>query len=160
MKYLKWVLLSVVVVAAAALLFARRELTVMVGGVDAVAYQEPRIEVNMPDGPPQPKVPPEEAGINQEGIQAVLDYAGPRNTRALIIGHGGHIAFEKYWDGTTLDTPVDLSGFTPALAALVLGSAMNDERSINVDAPLSGYVAEWENDPRGAVSLRQLLTRS
>ena len=45
------------------------------------------------------------------GIQAAVDYAGARNTRALVIGHGGHIVFEKYWDDTTLDSPVDLSGF-------------------------------------------------
>ena len=76
------------------------------------------------------------------GIQAAVDYAGARNTRALVIGHGGHIVFEKYWDDTTLDTPVDLSGFTPVLSALVLGAAMNDERSINLDAPLGGYIAE------------------
>jgi CubicO group peptidase (beta-lactamase class C family) len=95
-----------------------------------------------------------------QGIQAVLDYAGGRNTRALIIGHGGHIAFEKYWDDSSLETTVELPGFLPVLSALVLGSAMNDERSINLDAPLGGYITEWESDPRGAVSLRQLLTRS
>src|SRR5690349_5139763 len=160
MKYLKWALLLVVVVGAAAFVFARRELTLMVGGVDAVTYLEPRITVKMPDGPPQPKVPPEEAGISPEGIQAVLDYAGPRNTRALIIGHGGHITFEKYWGDMNLDTPVDLSGFTPVLVPLVLGSVMNDERSVNLDTPLSAYLPEWESDPRGTISLRQLLTRS
>ena len=164
MKYLKWVLLLVVLAVGGSLAFnigdARREAAVMVSGVDAVAYLEPRISVKMPDGPPQPKVPPEEAGISHEGIQAVLDYAGARNTRALIIGHGGHIAFEKYWDNSSLDTPVELTGFTPALSALVLGSAMNDERSINLDSPLSAYIPEWESDPRGAVSLRQLLTRA
>ena len=79
---------------------------------------------------------------------------------ALVIGHGGHIVFEKYWDDTTLDSPVDLSGFTPVLSALCSASAMNDERSINLDAPLGGYIAEWADDPRGAISLRQLLTRS
>jgi len=164
MRLLGRILLLVAAIVAVTLAFdignARRDAAVMVGGPDAVAYQDPRIDVKMPEGPPQPKVSPAEAGINMQGIQAVLDYAGERNTRALIIGHGGHIAFEKYWDDSTLDTPVELSGFTPVLTALVLGSAMNDERSINLDAPLGGYITEWENDPRGAVSLRQLLTRS
>jgi len=164
MKVLKWVLLLVVVLAAAAIIFniadARRYATVMVFGADAAAYQEPRIVVAMPPGPPQPKVSAAEAGIDMAGIQAAVDYAGARNTRALVIGHGGHIVFEKYWDESTLDTLVDLSGFTPVLSALVLGSAMNDVRSINLDAPLAGYIAEWADDPRGAISLRQLLTRS
>jgi len=164
MKKLKLVLLLSAVLVAAVFIFnignARRYAVVVFAGADAVAYQEPRIVVAMPVGPPQPKVSPAEAGIDMAGIQAAVDYAGARNTRALVIGHGGHIVFEKYWDGTTLDSPVDLSGFTPVLSALVLGVAMNDERSINLDAPLGGYIAEWADDPRGAISLRQLLTRS
>ena len=164
MKWLSRILLLVVAIVAVTLIFnignARRDAALMVGGPDAVAYSEPRLEVKMPEGPPQPKVSPAEAGINQDGLQLAIDYAGDRNTRALIIGHGGHIAFEKYWGDTTLDTPVDLSGFTPVLTALVLGSAMNDERSINLDAPLNGYITEWENDPRGVITLRQLLSRS
>jgi len=159
-----WVLLVSAAIVAAVFIFdfggARRYAMVMVAGADAVAYREPRIVVAMPDGPPQPKVSPAEAGIAMAGIQAAVDYAGERNTRALVIGHGGHIVFEKYWDGTTLDSPVDLSGFTPVLSALALGVAMNDERSINLDAPLGGYIAEWADDPRGAISLRQLLTRA
>jgi len=164
MKKLKLVLLLLVAIVAVTFIFnigdARRYASVMVAGGDAVAYQEPRIVVAMPEGPPQPKVSPAEAGIDMAGIHAAVDYAGARNTRALVIGRGGHIVFEKYWGGTTLDSPVDLTGFTPVLSALVLGVAMNDERSINLDAPLGGYVAEWADDPRGAISLRQLLTRS
>ena len=164
MRKWKLILLLSGAIAAAALIFniadARRYAVVMVAGADAVAYQEPRIVVALPPGPPQPKVSPAEAGIDMAGIQAAVDYAGARNTRALIIGHGGHIVFEKYWDGTTLDTPVELSGFTPVLSALVLGAAMNNERSINLDAPLGRYFDGWADDPRGAISLRQLLTRS
>jgi CubicO group peptidase (beta-lactamase class C family) len=164
MRILKRVLLLAVVLTVVAVIFnvadSRRYAVVMVGGADAVAYQEPRIVVTTPPGPPQPKVSPAEAGIDMAGIQAAVDYAGSRNTRALVIGHGGHIVYEKYWDNTTLDTPVDLSGFTPVLSALVLGAAMNNERSINLDAPLAGYIAGWADDPRGAISLRQLLTRS
>jgi CubicO group peptidase (beta-lactamase class C family) len=164
MRILKRVLLLVAVLAIAAVMFnvgdSRRYLVGMVVGADAGASQEPRVVVAMPPGPQQPKVSPGEAGIDMAGIQAAVDYAGARNTRALVIGHGGHIVFEKYWDDTTLDTPVDLSGFSPVLSALVLGAAMNNERSINLDAPLGGYIAEWAEDPRGAISLRQLLTRS
>ena len=164
MKTLKLVLLLSGAIVAAAFIFniadARRHAVVMVAGAGAVAYAEPRVVVALPPGPRQPKVSPAEAGIDMAGIQAAVDYAGTRNTRALVIGQGGHIVFEKYWDGTTLDSSVDLSGFTPVLSALVLGVAMNDERSINLDAPLGGYIAEWADDPRGAISLRQLLTRS
>ncbi|MEO8020025.1 MAG: serine hydrolase domain-containing protein [Pseudomonadota bacterium] len=161
MKKLKIVSLVIAVVIAAVVLApanARRQLVAMVTGVAGV-NEEPRVIVKLAAGPQQPRVSPDEAGIDMAGIQAAVDYAAARNTRALVIGRGGHIVFEKYWDGSTLDTPVDLSGFTPALSALLLGVVMNDERSINLDAPLSGYIAAWAEDPRGAVTLRQLVTR-
>jgi hypothetical protein len=49
-----------------------------------------------------------------------VTYAAARNTRALVVGRGGHIVFEKYWDGTTIDTAVD-PGFSPVLAAIAGG---------------------------------------
>jgi CubicO group peptidase (beta-lactamase class C family) len=137
-----------------------RQFVAMTMGSEILEYGGKRVVVPLTPGPTQPRVSPAEVGIDMAGIQAAVDYAGARSTRALVIGQGGHIVFEKYWDGTTLDSPVDLSGFTPVLSALVLGVAMNDERSINLDAPLGGYIAEWAEDPRGAISLRQLLTRS
>ena len=139
---------------------SRRQLMAIFAGPESVAYDGPRVTVSLAPGPQQPRVSPAEAGIDLAGIQAAVDYAGARHTRALVIGHGGHIVFEKYWDGSNLDTPVDVSGFTPVLSALLLGAVMNDERSINLDAPLSGYIDAWADDPRGAVSLRQLVTRS
>jgi CubicO group peptidase (beta-lactamase class C family) len=139
---------------------ARKQATAMFVGSESLAYAPPRVSVKLTPGPHQPKVPPEEAGIAMAGIQAAVDYAGARNTRALVIAQGGHIVFEKYWDDTTLDSPVDLSGFAPALSALLLGAVMNDDRSVNLDAPLSGYVSAWAEDPRGAITLRQLVTRS
>jgi CubicO group peptidase (beta-lactamase class C family) len=162
MKKLKVVLLILAVAIAVVLIVnpanVRTQIAALLGG-DRI-QQEPRIRIALKPGPQQPRVSPAEAGIDMTGIQAAVDYAASRNTRALIIGHGGHIVFEKYWDGSTLDTAVDLSGFTPALSALLLGVVMNDERSVNLDAPLEGYISEWTDDPRGAVSLRQLVTRS
>jgi CubicO group peptidase (beta-lactamase class C family) len=164
MKKLNLSLLLVVLVAAAAFILnpadLRRRVFALFAGSAGVAYQEPRVVVRLTPGPDQPRVSPEEAGIDMAGIQAAVEYAAERNTRALVIGHKGHIVFEKYWNGTSFATPVDLSGFTPALSALLLGVAMNDERSINLDAPLGGYIVEWADDPRGVVSLRQLLTRT
>jgi CubicO group peptidase (beta-lactamase class C family) len=163
MNKLKVVLLLVVLAALAVVIFnpwhLRRDFKAIVMGVDSVAYDEPRLDVMLTPGPPQPKISPSEAGIDAAAIQNAVDYAAPRNTRALVIGQGGHIVFEKYWDDSTLDSPVELSGFTPVLSALLLGTAMNDDRSVNLDAPVSNYLAQWSTDPRGAITLRELLAR-
>jgi CubicO group peptidase (beta-lactamase class C family) len=135
-----------------------RQLIAMCAGAEAVAYAAPRIEVAVESGPPQPRVPPGEAGIDPSAIAAAVDYAAGRNTRALIIGRGGHIVFEKYWGDTTIDSPADVSGFTPVLGALLLGTALHDRSVTHLDAPLANYIAQWRGDPRGAITLRQLLS--
>ena len=115
------------------------------------------VVVALPAGPTQPKVSPEEAGIDPLAIDEAVQYAGPRNTRALVIGHGGHIVFEKYWDDTTLETPVDLPEFAPVLAAIVMGTMMSDRLIMSLDAPTSNYIPEDAGTPLGATTLRELL---
>lgn len=122
------------------------------------AHVEP-IVVNLPAGPDQPKVMPAEAGIDPLAIDEAVQYAGVRNTRALVIGRGGHIVFEKYWDDTTLATPVEVAGFAPVLAAIAMGTAMNDRLIMSVDAPSSNYIPEDANTTLGATTLRELLAQ-
>ncbi len=117
------------------------------------------VQVTLSPGPPQPRVPPAEAGIDPQAIEAAVQYAGERNTRALVIGHGGHVVFEKYWGDITADTPVRISGFTPALAALLVGTAMNDRVIRDLDAPVSALAKNLAENPRADISWRQLLSQ-
>lgn len=162
MRKLAWFLVALVLAAVGALAMnvanIRRDALALVAGADAVAYAEPRVSIAADPGPPQPKVTPAEAGIDMVAIQQAVDYAAERNTQALVIGQGGHIVFEKYWDDSSLDTPVDPSGFTPLLSGLLLGTVMHGDRGVSLDAPLSDFIDAWKNDERGAVTLRELLS--
>lgn len=109
--------------------------------------------VKLTAGPAQPKVPPGEAGIDPVALEQAVAYAGVRNTRALVVGRGGHVVFEKYWGDTTFETPVELSGFTPVLAALGVGTALNDRLIVNLDAPVTTYLP----DAAESTTLRALL---
>jgi CubicO group peptidase (beta-lactamase class C family) len=113
--------------------------------------------VSLTPGPPQPRVSLAEAGMDPQAIEAAVAYAGARGTRALLVGHGGHVVFEKYWDGASADTPTD-PGFAPVLLALAVGSAMNDRLINNLDSPLSNYLAD-AGAPNGAFTIRQLLAQ-
>jgi len=99
-----------------------------------------RVTVHIEAGPPQPQVSPAEAGIDPTAIAQAVEYAGGRHTRALLIGRGNHLVFQKYWDDSTLATPVEIPGFTPALAALAVGTAINDKLIAGVDAPAANYL--------------------
>jgi len=115
------------------------------------------VVVKMPAGPSQPRLPSGEAGLDPAALESAVAYAGPRRTSALVIGRGGHIVFEKYWNGTSLDTPV-APGFDPALAALAVSSALDDRLIGSLDEPVSNYAPDAGGMP-DAVTLRELLAR-
>jgi CubicO group peptidase (beta-lactamase class C family) len=94
--------------------------------------------------------------MDPRAVQAV-SYAATRNTRALVVERSGHIVFEKYWDGTTIDTAVD-PGFSPVLAAIAVGSALNDRLITSLDAPLSDYLPDG-GGTQGTITLRELLAQ-
>ncbi len=132
----------------------------MVGLIGIFLHIERKPEpviVKLAAGPSQPRVAPGEAGLDTAALEAAVVYAGARRTTALVVGRGGHIVFEKYWSGTTFDTPV-APGFDPALAALAVGSALDDRLIGSIDEPLSNYVPDLAADS-GAITLRELLAR-
>jgi CubicO group peptidase (beta-lactamase class C family) len=155
----------VVVVAALIALFAAvsgghpvRTFIGSVAGAEALAYLPPREQVPLDPGPPQPTLSLAEAGLDPESVDLAMRYAEARNTSALVVGVNGHVVYEKYWGGTSLDSEVELSGFTPVLSALVLGTALQNGELRDLDTPLSTYLPEWAADPRGTITFRDLLT--
>jgi CubicO group peptidase (beta-lactamase class C family) len=162
MKRRAWIV-GVLVVLAAVFVVAGgghplRILVGMVSGADALAYLPPRRAVELVPGPPQPTLSPAEAGIDPAALDLAASYAGARNTTALVVGYNGHVVYQKYWGDTSLDSEVDLSGFTPVLGALVLGTALQNGEIRDLDAPLSTWFPQWSADPRGTITLRDLIT--
>ncbi len=68
--------------------------------------------------------------------------------------------FERYWQGTGFDTPADAQSFTPLLAALAAGVAISHRRIGWPDEPIGAFITEWSRDPRGAITVRNLLQSS
>jgi len=115
------------------------------------------VVVHLSPGPSQPRVSLGEAGIDPRAMELVAAWAGDRNSTALVVARAGHIVFEKYWDETGFDSPVD-PGFSPVLAALLVGTAMNDKLILNLDRPASNYLGDaGAKVPSADASLRQLL---
>ncbi|HEX6397407.1 MAG TPA: hypothetical protein VFZ95_08290 [Steroidobacteraceae bacterium] len=113
------------------------------------------VTVRLAPQPSQPRVSPAEAGIDSAALDAAAEFAGKQGTLALVVGRNGHIVFEKYWDNTNFETPVD-TGFEPVLAALVVGTAFEDRLMHSLDEPLANYVPDL-GEPRKSYTLRELL---
>jgi CubicO group peptidase (beta-lactamase class C family) len=158
-----WILgLMVAILVAGAWLSSgghpRRMLAGIAGGPQAIAYLPPRRDVEVQPGPPQPTLTVEEAGMDPASLELAAEYAGKRNTRALVVGFNGHILYQKFWGETSLDSPVEASGFTPVLPALVFGTALQNGEIRNLDEVASKYLPEWADDPRGTITWKDLLT--
>jgi len=113
------------------------------------------VVVKLAPGPAQPRLPVGEAGLDPAALENAVAYADKRHTSALVVGRRGHIVFEKYWNGTTFDTPV-APGFDPALVSLLVGTALDDRLFRSLDEPLSNYLPGLDAT-EGAVSIRELL---
>jgi CubicO group peptidase (beta-lactamase class C family) len=109
--------------------------------------------------PPAPRVAPELELLDRRALEAAAGYAGEHGSRALIVSRHDHIVFERYWQGTGFDTLADAQSFTPLLAALAAGVAISHRRIGWPDEPIGAFITEWSQDPRGAITVRDLLTR-
>lgn len=129
------------------------------GGASGPSY-EPRELLAGGDQPLAPRVDPELEQLDGAGLEAAARYAGEHGSLALIVSRHDHIVFERYWRGTSFDTLSDAQSFTPLLAALATGAALSHRLIGWPDEPLSAFIGEWSQDPRGAITVRNLLQMS
>jgi len=105
-----------------------------------------------------PRAAPE--SITAEAMRAAIAYAEATSSHALLIRHRGVLVAEHYWNGHGRDTRFDTASMHKSVMALLLGAAIEDGYIDSVDDPVGRYLAEWADDPRGAITLRQLATMS
>jgi CubicO group peptidase (beta-lactamase class C family) len=124
------------------------------------AWYQPRERVAGAEQPPAPRVAPELEALDARALTAAGAYAAAHGSLALIVARHDHIVFERYWQGSGFDTLVDAQSFTRVLAALATGSAISHRRIGWPDEPLGYLVHELAHDPRGAITIRNLLELS
>jgi CubicO group peptidase (beta-lactamase class C family) len=121
---------------------------------------QPRELVSGGNQPPAPRMSPESEQLSRAGLEAAAQYAASHGSRALIVSRHGYIVFERYWQGSSFDTLSDGQAFTPLLAALASGAAVSHRIIGWPDEPIGAFISEWSQDPRGAITVRNLLQMS
>lgn len=154
-------LAAVLVLIARAPLFWGRYLGSLVRpGALAPAWYEPRERVVGGNQPLAPRVSPESESLDPRLLEAAAAYAASHDARALIVARHGYVVFERYWHGTSFDTLADAQGFTRVLAALAVGAALSHRRVGWPDEPIGYFIGKWRSDPRGGITVRDLLQMS
>lgn len=122
-----------------------------------LSYYEPSEVIEGSNGPSSPRVAPDLEHLTPRALERAASYAEAQGAKALIIGRHGHIAYEKYWDGTTFDTVIDTGRFNAALTAVMLGFAMDDRKVALVSEPVANYIESFRERGRDQVTLEDLL---
>ena len=126
----------------------------------AVAADSPRVTLQGSNQPPAPREDPAAEQLDVGALEDAAQYAQKQQSGALIVTRHGYIVFEKYWQGSNLDTVVDSEGLGRVLAALVTGVAIQERKIGWPDEQLSYLIPQWAHDPRGEITVRNLLQNS
>jgi hypothetical protein len=136
---------------AVATFAARRELVSLIYAPAArpLWFYEPTERVAGANEAPPPRVTPDYAGLDIESLNAAAGYAGEHGSRALIVWRHGHIAFEKYWDGSDFDSVVDTGELNDTLVGLSFGIAQSERK-----------IGPAEELPADSLQARRVLERA
>ncbi len=85
-------------------------------------------------------------------------YSDSLGGHALLIWQGGQLRYEKYGEGVTAETRFETFSMHKSVLGLVYGAALRDGIIGSLDQTAGEFLPEWANDPRGKITLRQLLT--
>jgi CubicO group peptidase (beta-lactamase class C family) len=108
---------------------------------------------------------PEEAAPSNDAfdplvVEETVNRARGAGSRALLVTYRGRVAIERYFltDDATSLLPAGL--IARPLAAMAVGLAIADGRIASLDAPVARYLPEWDDEARGRITMRQLLTET
>ena len=87
-------------------------------------------------------------------------YSDKHQGIGLIVMVDGKVVGEDYRSGASAATRVASQSMHKTVVAMMIGAAINDGLIKSVDDPVGDYIQEWRNEPRGQISLRQLLSMS
>ena len=78
------------------------------------------------------------------------------NIDGVIISQNEQVLFEEYFNGFARDSLHDTRSSFKSITSLLAGIAI-DKGLFRVDDEIEKYVTEWENDPRGKITVKDLL---
>jgi len=102
----------------------------------------------------------EERTIPPEFFAAMQEYAAEFGSHAVITVHNGVIQDEWYADHWEADRLTQSQSMHKSLLGLLIGVAMEDGLIDSVDETVGKWVTEWADDPRGDITLRNLMSMS
>lgn len=140
----------------AAAILARAQALPFEKGVEAVDAYQPAETVRGGGGWALRTAAPTRAGFDPQALERAAALAEARQSHALLVARDGRIVLERYWNGFSRDSRFSTASMMKAVMALAQGAAVADGR-LSLDDPVGRHLAEWREDPRGRITIAQLL---
>jgi CubicO group peptidase (beta-lactamase class C family) len=90
-------------------------------------------------------------------LEDVARHARDSGSRALLVMYRGRLVAERYFGADDAASLLPAGLVARPVAAMVVGRALADGRLGSLEQPVAGTLGEWEGEPRGKITLRQLL---
>jgi CubicO group peptidase (beta-lactamase class C family) len=93
-------------------------------------------------------------------LTAVKDYSDAHSGKGLLVWYDGQLVVRHFAENITDKT--HFSGFSmhKSVLALAVLAAVEDRIVGSLDDPIASYLRPWKDDPRGEITLRQLLQQT
>lgn len=95
-----------------------------------------------------------------EALMAAKAYSDEQKGLGLIVLKDGATIHESYAEGVGPTTPSASASMMKSVIALLYGIAIEQEVIGSIDERVGDTLTEWNDDPRGDITLRQLMTMS
>lgn len=126
-------------------------------GITEVAKFQPALAVK---GYPTKALEMNLAALPTAAFAEMKAYSDKHKGVGLIVLVDGKVAGEAYRKGTNQTTRTSSQSMHKTVLAIMIGAAIQDGIIKSVDDPVGDYLPEWRDDPRGKITLRQLLSMS
>jgi CubicO group peptidase (beta-lactamase class C family) len=93
-------------------------------------------------------------------LDQVVSYSGEAQGVGLLILKDGAVVASDFTEGVDSATPFVSASMMKSVLAVLVGNAIEDGLIGSADDRIGDYLPEWSDDPRGDITLRQLLTMS
>ena len=100
------------------------------------------------------------AAANPPDLALAKAYSDEAKGIGLIVLKDGVVLHESYRAGAGPGSLTASASMMKSVLALAFGVAVDRRIIRSIDDPVRLYLSEWKDDPRGAITLRQLLTMS
>jgi CubicO group peptidase (beta-lactamase class C family) len=98
--------------------------------------------------------------VSSEALRAAENYAAEFDSFSLVVVHAGKIQTEWYAEDWHQERLSQSQSMNKTVTALMMGVAIADGHVASTDDAVDQYLAEWQDDPRGKITIENLLVMS